>query len=265
MPKESNLTKEKKKGRLLLVVCFIIMMVLCGGLGYLLGTSDLINPKVVSNGEKKEVKKAVKKESAKYLSVYDDVVIDNYSKVVSNYLTKCDDLKFFFNDKKVEVKDIDNQRAYATVMRKYGDGTNSEIPASQIKEDAKKIFGKDYDLTLTEELCNDLCINYAYNKASDSFTSRQTACGSACGPVGTEVSVSKAVIDGDNLIIDLKAVFRDYDESTNGVIYFGDYAKTKQIDSVNEGMARMKKGSDYRFTLKNEDGNYVFVSSEPIK
>ena len=45
MSKESSLTKEKKKGRLLLVICFIVVMILCGGLGYFLGTSDLINPK----------------------------------------------------------------------------------------------------------------------------------------------------------------------------------------------------------------------------
>ena len=48
-------------------------------------------------------------------------------------------------------------------------------------------------------------------------------------------------------------------------IYYTDFAHTKRIENAYEHLDRMKQGSNYRFTFKNEDGNYVFVSSEPIK
>lgn len=262
MSKEDKLTKAKNSGRLLLVVCFIIMMVLCGGLGYYLGSGDLVNPKSIEIN-KDESKTENKKECPKQISAYDDVVVKNVDKIINNILYKCDNEEFFFNDKKVTVDDIDQLRAYATVMKAYFRSTE-DIPASQIKEDAKKIFGKDYELNPSEELCNKICSNYYYDSGSNSFKYREPACGGACGPDGADYVVSKAVIDGDNLIIDLKVVFIAADERYTA-LYYSDFAQTKLIEDAYEQLDRVKYGSDYRFTLKNEDGNYVFVSSEPIK
>lgn len=263
MSKESSLTKEKKKGRLLLVICFIVVMILCGGLGYFLGTSDLINPKNVKEESTKKEEKKSNKKCPEQIAAYDEVAIGNVNKIISNIMLKCDNEEFFFNDKKVTVDDIDQLRAYSTVMKAYTKSTD-EIPASQIKEDAKKLFGKDFDLKPSAELCNKICSNYYYDAESDSFKYREPACGGACGPDGADYAVSKAVIDGDNLIIDLKVVFIDSDERYNP-IYYSDFAHTKPVENAYEQLDRMLQGSNYRFTLKNEDGNYVFVSSEPIK
>lgn len=263
MSKESSLTKEKKKGRLLLVICFIVIMILCGGLGYFLGTSDLINPKhVKEDSTNKEVRNS-KKKCPEQIAAYDEVAIGNVDNVINNILPICDNEEFFFNDKKVTVDDIDQLRAYATVMKSYTNNKD-DIPASQIKEDAKKIFGKDYNLKPSAELCNKMCSNYYYDAESDTFKYREPACGGACGPDGADYSISKAVVDEDNLIIDLKVVFIDSDDSYTP-IYYTDFAHTKRIENAYEHLDRMKQGSNYRFTFKNEDGNYVFVSSEPIK
>ena len=258
--KEKKVKEEKKKGHLLLVICLIALMVLCGGLGYFLGGSNLIT---VSQDSKNVTKEKEDKECPKQIAAYDEIAIGNVDKIIKNIMMKCDNEEFFFNDKKVTVDDIDNIRAYATVMKNYTN-KKEDIPADQIKDDVKKYFGKDYDFKPSAEVCNKLCSNYYYDSSSDTFKYREPACGGACGPDGADYAVSKAVLDGDVLTIDLKVVFIESSEQYTA-IYYSDFGHTKRIENAYEQLDVIKSGSNYRFTLKNEDGNYVFVSSEPIK
>ena len=77
-------------------------------------------------------------------------------------------------------------------------------------------------------------------------------------------------VDTDGILkIDVKVIFASLDEGKDGM--YSDYAKTNKIGTFEDNnqdvtrQALFEKGSDYQFTFKLEDGNYVFVSSEPVK
>ena len=124
----------------------------------------------------------------------------------------------------------------------------------------KKYLGKDYQFNPEKVDYQDAsCPQYYYNKDSKTFKRQETVCGWTCGP-RTQYEITKATEANGILEIIIKVVF--YKNNTLG--YFGDYAKTNQIMNGIEGVIPFEKGSTYKFTFKYEDGNYVFVSSEPV-
>jgi len=124
-------------------------------------------------------------------------------------------------------------------------------------------LGKDYKFnpdSMKEK--KGTCISYYYDKNKKQFVSQETACGGTCGP-RTSYIITKAVDTDGVLELDVRVIFAKAGEGTGS--YYSDYNKTNEIGSFeNYSNTLFEKGKKYKFTFKDEDGHYVFVSSEPV-
>lgn len=110
------------------------------------------------------------------------------------------------------------------ILPKYQNQARPDtIALGEIATYAKKYFGKDYSFIPTDP---HECSEYKYNAATSSYVKHQGGCGGACGEI--PYTVDSAYKQGDYLYVYV----------------------------TNEGYK-------YLFTFMNEDGNYIFVSSEP--
>ena len=255
--------KEKNKGGGKVVIGILIGLILGIGCGYLY--FNIINPVDIKSGEtttsktEKNDNAVAPKEEIKVYDAYDDVVITNLEKFMSAETYYCGTAHIYFTNSKITAANIPNDLAYNTISGKYFQD-QSTISSEQIKKDVQDIFGKDYNYQGTDEIAaGKQCSSHYYDAATNSYPFQQTECGGTCGPTAPIYVVTKATEDGNLLVLDLRVVFRD-DEYN----YYSDPAKTIKINAFND-ITALKNGSKYRFTLKQEDGNYVFVSSEPIQ
>ena len=134
------------------------------------------------------------------------------------------------------------------------------ITLDEYKKAVQKYLGKDYIFNPDEiDFSDYYCNQYNYDKETKTFTAQETACGRTCGP-GTTYQVTKAIEKDGQLEISTSVVFSD------GNKYYSNYQKTDIIvDHIYDTtLIPFDKGSKYLFKFKLEDGNYVFVSSEPI-
>lgn len=267
MSKDTNLANEKKKGRLPFVVCFIVVMILCGGLGYFLGTSDLIFTMV---NEQKSDKKDEKenKDNNEKSDELKDVEVDEFMIALLDKMNTADICSIaslnYYTDKKVSVGDLSNQQAQLIMLnslRKKGVsfGQYSTFSSDMAHDIVKSILGKDYNFV--DESIN-FCPPVTYNSEEKKYEFGYVACGGSCGPHTARKLLSAR--RNDNII-----------ELTIGVLFgpknseydfYSDYEKTNLVvDGRDLTDSDFANGGKYKMTFKNEDGNYVFVSSEPIK
>ena len=255
--------KEKNKGGGKVIIGILIGLILGIGCGYLY--FNIINPVDIKSGEtttsktEKNDNAVAPKEEIKVYDAYDDVVVTNLEKFMNAENYFCGTAHIYFTNSKITAANIPNDLAYNTISGKYFQDTTT-ISGDQIKKDVQEAFGKDYVYQGNDALAaGKQCSSHYYDAASNTYPYQTTACGGTCGPNVPIYVVTKATEDNGVLVLDLKVVFKDgeYD-------YFSDSAKTNRI-TASYDTAALKNGSKYRFTLKQEDGNYVFVSSEPIQ
>ena len=269
MSKESSLTKEQKKGRLLLVICFIVVMILCGGLGYFLGTSDLINPKEVMQENENNTKEVEKKELK-------DVEVDEFMVSLLDKMNTADNCNTmsslnYYTDKKFTVSDISKEHAQLIMLynlrkKGYEFRENNWFTSDVVHEIIKSTLGKEYDYV--DESIN-YCPAITYDSSTGKYVFGVNACGGSCGPQ-TVRKVLAAKRSDDIIELTIGVIFGPKGDDTK---FYSDYERTnviidladKAIDGNEVTDADYEKGAKYKMTFKNEDGNYVFVSSEPIK
>ena len=264
MSRESSLTKEKKKGRLLLVVCFILMMVLCGGLGYFLGAGDLINPK--EDNVENDVNNSNDKE--KDNNELKDVEVDEFMISLLDKMTTADICNMasydYYTDKKVTVDDLSNRHAQLIMLNalhKKGIvfSQYSTFSSEMAHDIVKSILGKDYNY-IDESISFCPPVNYSSEEKTYSFG--YSACGGSCGP-HTVSKLLSAKKNDDIIELTIGVVFGP---KGNDLKMYSDYDRTNVIvEDGNVTDSDYEKGAKYKMTFKREDGNYVFVSSEPIK
>ncbi len=252
--------KEKKNGgKFLLGIVLGLLVGACCSFGYF----KFVNPQIVettkTSSDKEEKKENATKECPKVYDSYDEVAISNIEKFMHADGYFCGTQDSFFKDTKVTAADISNSQAYLTVAQKYYENKET-ISKEQIESDIAALFGKDYKYAGSDDFGpGKICTSHYYDSATGNYPYQETACGGTCGPSNPKYYISKAVLDDGILTINLKVLFQDGDEG----VYFSDPAKTQKINEYSE-MKIIQKGKSYRFTLKEENGNYVFVSSEPI-
>ena len=263
--------EEKKKSNIGIILLVIVLLCAAFAGGY------FVNEKGLIGGEKetpKEEEKEEKKEEDK-VTVYD--VTDEKILSLLGVLGfiepgNCHWIETFANDKKFSVDDIDSRGAYTVTSAYFTDAERSKWPDTVSFEDFKKQvakrFGKDYKFEVSEKFGKGKeCVPYYYDSSSNSFKKQETACGWTCGPSSTYKVVS-AVDKNGVLKMNVKVLFYVIPENSNEGVMYGDYNKTNKIgtfstfESVMPTDDLFAKTDTYEFTFKNEDDNYVFVSSE---
>ena len=263
--KEKNVKEEKKKGHLLLVICLIALMVLCGGLGYFLGTSDLITFKHESLEQGTSVVS-----DDKETDNLKDVEVDEFMGVLLDKITTADVCSLskyntFYKKEKVTTNDLSKgvvQLIMIHNLRKKGFtfDEHSIFTSDDVQGVIKNVFGKNYNYV--DESIDGYCPTITYNSQNKQYVVGIHACGGSCGP-HTVDKILSAKRNSNTVELTVGVIFGPRDGDTK---MYSDYDRTNVIvEDGNISDADYKKGAKYKVIFKIEDGNYIFVSSEPIK
>lgn len=249
--------KEIKKSNSSVVILLVLLiMILSIGIGYLIGTKNIVK----KDTEPKEIEKDKKESKTIVYNTTDEVVISSMDKII-DFGLQCNNIERYVTDKKYKSSDIPSQVAYAMVeFKEFKNKNISTITLDEYTKAVQKYLGKDYIFNPDEiDFSSYYCNQYNYDKEAKTFTAQETACGKTCGP-RTTYQVTKATEKDGQLDITASIVFSD------GKKYYSNYQKTDVIvDHIYDTtLIPFDKGSKYLFKFKLEDGNYVFVSSEPI-
>lgn len=261
---EKKQIEEKKNNSVWKILLIIVLMIGCFTSGYFI--NDIL--KTDKKNEKEEIKDNQKEEKEPIVTNYEITdakvanLIDNLLRGGFNY-GACQSLEVFVNNNKVETKDISNLAVYHIVeMNEFYEKKNS-FTLDEMNNAIKKYFGKDYVFNPNNVDYNgQSCPHYNYDNSSKTFNKQEAACGGTCGPT-TSYKLEKAVDTDGILELSIKVVFTSTTEGKDG--YYSDYQKTNQIGTFEDNQDNLYiHGSNYKFTFKLEDGNYVYVSSEPV-
>ncbi len=261
MEGNDSIKEPKKKGSIGIIILMIILMIGCLVGGYFLNESGVFSKDKKTTEEKNKKEKEEEKEPVvTNYDVTDSKVANLILDLLRGY--DCNAIDEFVKDKKVESSDISNKRAFNIAEWKFVEEKTETITLDEFTNKVKIFLGKDYNFDPSAiNYQGSSCPNYNYDSNTKVFTKQETACGGTCGPM-TVYNVVKAVDTDGILKLDVKIVFA----SSETALYYSDYARTNKIGEFGEDVKQLySKGSDYKFTFKLEDGNYVFVSSEPVK
>ena len=268
-----------KKNSIKYIALIIFIVVGLFGIYYL--TSKVVP---TNKGDSNKTKK-VKTTNDVVLYDGDEEFINKLISRLSTTSSMCYDVEYFANNKRVSVNDVTNDRAFNIVMRKLIDearNSNKELESTmsiiEFRKYVSEVFGKDYKFdpnNLSSSGNGLVCGGYVFDSSSNMFIIPTFGgCGGSCGPVDTVFKVKSAILDGDILTVKVKVAFSNKNitsyEDNNQYYYFRDYERTQMIptdlmlyDKLTDDGFNM--ASTYEYTFKNEDGNYVFVSSELVK
>ena len=255
--------EEKKKSNSGLIILVVVLFVVCAIMGAFIfvNKDKLTTP---STTKEESSKKTTNDSKCKEQKVY-DVTDESINKLIDTLTSgfDCAALEKYTNDKKVTVNDIDSNRAYEIVMyTPEGWESKDTYSVDEMTKMIQKVLGKDYKFDPSKlKETKGACISHYYDSGSKTFIHQETACGGTCGP-HTLGQIVKAVETDGVLELEQRVLFVDKDMTG----FYSDFAKTNKVQEIdNSSFLPYKKGAKYKFTFKNEDGNYVFVSSEPVK
>ena len=268
MEEKKEVQKSKKKRPLVgivIVIIIVLLMIACFICGFLLSEVKIVN-KAVEDGEKIDKDTKTEEPTQKVYDITDEKVSKLIDHILLGYNSECTQLERFTNDKKVTVNDIPNIAAYHIAAgNEFTIDINNKpdsISLDDFNKAIAKYLGKNYKFNPESiDYKDSTCPQYYYDKNTKTFKKQETACGWTCGP-RTTYKLTKAVETDGVLELDVKVIFAQLTSGKEG--YYSDYQKTNKIGTIEEfGDSLFEKGTSYKFTFKNEDGNYIFVSSEP--
>ncbi|MBP3841871.1 MAG: hypothetical protein IK997_07125 [Bacilli bacterium] len=268
--------KQKRKGTgVIIVILLIVILGLCGYIAY----DKFLNNTKDDTTEEKETKNNEKKETTKKeenLEVTNKEVTDLFDSI-TNANTRYCGVSELFTDKKITVNDIDNDLASDIAL--YNLRTSgvsfkegSTITKKQLDDTITKLFGKNYKYT-HGNIRN--CPSFTYDESKEIYTVGMSACGGTCGP-RDYVKIVKATKTDSKIELNIRVLFRGDEEFKNAggysyPKYYKDSKKTIEVDLTRdyeniplETSENYQKGSLYKMIFTNEDGNYVFTSSELV-
>lgn len=273
-----NNEKPKKKRPVFLIAMLFILGIGCIGGGYYLNESGLFADEEVEDiseqylepdGTEEEtsvetqngqIETPVTKERNEY-----EVLVGKY--MLGNPPANCGAIEVFAKDKPVYASDINSLYAANTVTMNLSDNVDERpdtISLEDFVKEVKKYYGDNYNFNAESLVDVQGLANYKYNDGV--FKKHSNNWGGTCGP-SSSYRYSDVKKDGDNLEVYVYVVFNGLtsDNLSDGT-YYADYNRSKFLEDFNWSNAEdYKRGSLYKFTFKLEDGNYVFVSSEPVK
>lgn len=261
--------EENKKSNLVIkIVVLIVLMVGCFTGGYFINDilkNDKSNENIEEQEETKDEQQEEKTPIVTNYEITDTKVanlIDNLLKGSFNY-GGCHGLEVFVNNNKVTTNDISNLAVYHIIEINEFYQKKDSFTLEEMNNAVKKYFGKDYVFNPNNiNYKGQSCPQYNYDNNTKTFNKQQTACGGTCGPTSS-YKLEKAVDTDGILELSIKVVFASTNEGKDG--YYSDYQKTNKIGTFNDDQDNLySKGANYKFTFQLEDGNYVYVSSEPV-
>lgn len=267
--------KERKNIGIVVLIVVLIMVILglCTFIMYdkgVFGSQKGNNPK--TNNEEK-----VNENDNKFIEVsVDDAVVQKlFYRLIENSI--CGNFQYF-KDAKFSVNDISNSDAYYITMRSWNTNFRNSFSAAELDAQIDKIFGKSYEFKhQTYGIClgfeNHTGIQtYEYNASNQmyEYVFIGDGCGGTCGMYHTTGKIVKAEKNAEELDIYVRVIFGNSEDAL-----CADYNCSQKIE-VNEDTLGYSaetrsfekldysKGSLYKMIFKMENGEYVFVSSEPI-
>lgn len=266
--------EKKKNGNIIIIVLLVIVILGLGGY--------IVYDKVLNKEEKnivvdKKDKAEVKEEKVESLDIYDDLVRGLVGKI-TRAMGVCSDFReVYLKDSVFTANDFSNEKAYllacGSMFEEIRGDVNTgsgykDFSAERLDKAIKAIFGNDYKF---EHKSYESFPAWKYDVNSKTYKAQEaTAGGCTSGPYSNIIKNSKALKIGDRIEIYQRVIFVN---TSNGKGY-SDSKKTKEITNLDrygefdaiseENDENISKGTLYKLTFKEEDGEYVFVSSEPV-
>lgn len=272
---------EEKKSSGVVVVIALLCLLIGGAGGYFVCANYMNKSDTTSKNASTDKSTTINgnktNDNVTVYSIADPKVanlIDNLTYSTVDYSCDQNTIWYYAKDKAVKASDIDSNRAF-DMVKEYNDLNNDgKVTLDEIERAIQNILGKDYKFDSTKDIV--VCSHVGYDSKTKSLLPPvYDTCGGACDPQVALPSYKlvKAVETNGILEINVKVVFEDgnkiySDYAKKNVIatynsetdeYLDSNKKTMKLDDV------LNKGSDYKFTFKLEDGNYIFVSAEPLK
>lgn len=250
----------------------VIILVLCGaGLfiyqTYILKDSKKAEPKPTPTPTATATPTATPEQSVA-LDVTSDEVTNLFKSLDRGLGMYCGNF-LYFTDKKFDASQFTNVEVYQIAVYNMGvyalDGNGQNFTAAQLDEKIHAIFGAGYQFTHQSYRT---CPLWNYNSGTQTYEYQGAECGGTCGPISLK-KVVKATKTGSTIEAYVRVVFSPKQTDIN-LVYYKDYQRTiplngLELDAQNyaiESDTNIAKGSLYKVTFTNENGNYVFVSSE---
>lgn len=261
---ENSEVSTKKKGKVGVVLLVIVLMALCLGGGFYVGDIGLISL------NKKETKCDSKKEKKEESDELKSVDVDEYMTMLFGKLETADicgltKYETFYKNEKVTVGALSKKEVQLILVnqlskRGFVFAENNSFTSEEAHDIIKNVFGKEYNYD--DESIKDYCPDITYDSQNKKYVVGKAACGGSCGP-HTVDKILSAKKNSDTIELTVGVLFGSKDH--DGKLY-SDYERTNVISQDgNYADSDFDKGSKYKVTFKKEDGNYVFVSSEPVK
>lgn len=267
---EESQKKEKMKNIFIVVLLFLVI-----GLGGYLVYDKILSSddnKTIAENKKQENKQEKKEEEVvTTLDVSDPMVTELYQTLKNGWGQYCG-IWDYFTKTKVKSSDITNKVATVIAVDQLykkdvignRDPGENQFTKNQLDAEVDRIFGKDYVFQPSN------IFHYEYDASTGIYHEEKTVgLGGACGVPNLD-KIVKAEKQGNQLRIYTRVIF--HIEGTDATNFFKDYDKTQVItlDRDENGYvinsdSNYEKGSLYKMNFVLEDGNYIFVSSEPVQ
>lgn len=176
----------------------------------------------------------------------------------------CWEIEEFTTDKRVTANDISSKRAYAIAeANSYYYSEREAIPLTEYMREIQKYLGTSYKFDPEEIIdMDEYCPQFEYQSDIQKFVRIPKACSNKCVNSQSAYKIVDMKKEKKNIIFIVKVLFADRD----GRRYYSDYNKTKFVtEDPGSFETTIGQGAEYKFTFREENGNYVFVSSEPIE
>lgn len=263
--------KSQKKDIIKNILIVVLLCFVVGLSGYVMYDKMLLNKsnQDVKKENKDQEKKNEQEEEVITLSVSDPMIVELYQTLKTG-IDPCG-IWNYFTKTKVEPGNITNNLAVSIavnqlskkgIINKNNSGGN-QFTANQLDAEIDRIFGKNY----TFQHAN--FFNFAYNANTGIYQETQVGFGGSCG-VSNLDKIVKAEKQGNTLTIYSRVLF--HIEGTDATNFYKDYDKTQVVTLdrdangyVVNSDSNYAKGSLYKMNFILEDGNYIFVSCEPVQ
>lgn len=272
----TNQNGNKKGSSVIIIILLIAVLGLGGYIAYdkILGNAKTDDTEEKTNKDEKTDTK--KEEKVENLDVTNKEVTTLFKSVTNANGHYCG-VSELFKDKKVAANDIDNDLASDIALyniRMNGKELNEGVTFTkkEMNDTIAKLFGKDYKYT-HGDIKN--CPSVKYDANTEIYKVQPSACGGTCGPKNY-VKIVKATKTNSKIELSIRVLFVGDTDVTNAAgnaypRYYKDSNKTVEVELQRdydnipyETDENYQKGSLYKMIFTNEDGNYVFTSSELV-
>ena len=260
---------EKKKSKGSGIIIFILIVIILGLVFYIAYDKGLIlnnnkstnDPKVTDKDKNNDKDTDVVEDKVVELALDDDLVKDNYKKVMRNMGART-----YFKDSRIRAIDLSNDFvSYIATMHAEVRFGKANVTKEQMEKVVRSIFGKDYPF---EHIYypNHYLSSLKYNPDTGIYEYHEIYDGTL-GPSNI-AEVVKAYKDSKTLTFEIGVLFFGWDGQ-----YYTDYQQTILLTDFEKSqyssdpawtVENVKKGTIYKMVFNLEDGNYVFSYVEPM-